>query len=198
MKKENYKKTINCFIIDDEIDARERLKSLLGKVATTEVIGSETASERTVKMVTELRPDIVFMDVEMPRINGFEAVNMIREQNFSPTFIFVTAYNQYAIKAIKKAAFDFLLKPICIDELNQTIERYTESNSVSPNKLKKIPSYNSLSEREIEVLELMLNGHTSKEIAKKLFITKNTVDTHRRNIHSKTNTSSTIELLNLL
>ncbi|MCD4770426.1 MAG: response regulator transcription factor [Bacteroidales bacterium] len=185
---------IRCFIIDDEADVRERLKSLLLKIGNICIVGSDEASDKSVELVADLKPEIVFMDIEMPRINGFEAVKLIRSQNCFPTFIFVTAYNQYAIKAIKSAAFDFLLKPVDIEELTETINRFRENISVGRKLNKNLPGYSLLSTREKEVLELMVGGLTSREIAENLFISKNTVDTHRRNILGKVDVKSTIDL----
>ena len=189
-------KNIKCIIIDDELDIRERLESLLNKIDGIEVLCKEGIPEEAVEKVIELKPDIVFLDIEMPRMNGLDMVSKIRKRYFYPTFIFVTAYNQYAIKAIKKEAFDFLLKPVDIEELSQTIERYKEKRSKNIKPVNN-PRFDCLSEREKEVLELLFRRLTSNEIAKTLFISKTTVDTHRRNILEKTGVKSTLELLSL-
>jgi Response regulator containing a CheY-like receiver domain and an HTH DNA-binding domain len=188
---------MRCIIIDDEVEVRNRLECLLQKMNGVEVIATAGAPEQAIETVLELKPDLVFIDVEMPRMNGFEVVKQIREQQFFPTFIFVTAYNQYAIKAIKSEAFDFLLKPVDIEELAATIERLTIKQQKPIKSIAKLPALACLSEREKDVVELLLKGHTSKEIADKLFISKATVDTHRRNILEKTGLKSTIELFSL-
>lgn len=186
---------ISCYIIDDELDVRKRLRTLLSKISDITVIGDDEASEDAIEEVLELKPDIVFIDVEMPRINGFEFVKRIRSSHLNPTFIFVTAFNQYAIKAIKNEAFDFILKPVDIDELAGTIERYRESKSIKIKSLRNLPEFESLTGREKEILELILNGLTSQEVSDKLFISLNTVNTHRRNILKKTNSESIFNLL---
>ena len=71
---------------------------------------------------------LFFTDVEMPRKSGFDVVKEVKEVDIYPTFIFVTGYDQYAIKAIKNAAFDFLLKPVDVDDLNETIVRFKTKN----------------------------------------------------------------------
>lgn len=189
---------IRCFIIDDEADMRERLKNLLLKIDNIDVIGSDEASDESIRIISDSGPDIVFIDVEMPRFNGFDVIERIRSNNCYPTFVFITGFNQYAIKAIKNAAFDYLLKPVDIEELNQTIIRFRDSLSMTKNICNNIPGYDLLTKREEEVLELMLGGHTSREIAEKLFISKNTVDTHRRNILKKIDITSTVDLFRLL
>jgi len=188
---------MRCIIIDDEVEVRNRLECLLQKMNGVEVIATAGAPEQAIETVLELKPDLVFIDVEMPRMNGFEVVKQIRKQEFFPTFIFVTAYNQYAIKAIKSEAFDFLLKPVDIEELAATIERLTVKQQNPIKSIAKLPALACLSEREKDVVEFLLKGHTSKEIADKLFISKATVDTHRRNILEKTGLKSTIELFSL-
>jgi len=190
-------KLIKCVIIDDEIEACDRLQSLLEKIPNVSVITAETKVETGIKKVIALSPDIVFLDVEMPKENGFEVVKEIRAKNVFPTFIFVSGYNQYAIKAIRNAAFDYLLKPVDIDELNEAIVRYCNVQKekmeiILPQKLK---TQYSLTDREIEIVKLLMKGKSSGEIGELLFISKNTVDTHRRNILSKTNTTATPNLI---
>lgn len=185
---------ITCVIIDDELQLRNRMESLLHKLGNISVLSKEGEPESAIERVLELRPDIVFIDVEMPRINGFGVVKAIRERHFSPTFIFVTAYQQYAIKAIKQEAFDYILKPIDIEELSETIERY-ELNQIRNKDIVDVGSLSCLSEREKEVLKLVIKGHTSKEIADLLFISKATVDSHRKKILEKTGRNKLSDLI---
>ena len=110
-------KTIKCIIIDDEKHACERLQELLEKISDVSITAYETSADKGIARVVKHSPDIVFLDVEMPGKNGFEVVKEIKSKNIFPTFIFVTGYSQYAIKAIRNAAFDFLVKPVDIDEL---------------------------------------------------------------------------------
>src|SRR5512145_1169618 len=138
---------ITCIIIDDELLLRNRMESLLLKLGNVRILSKEGAPESAIEKVLKLRPDMVFIDVEMPRINGFGVVKAIREKLFYPTFIFVTAFQQYAIKAIKQEAFDFILKPIDLEELSETIERY-ELNQIRNKGLVDIGSLSCLSERE--------------------------------------------------
>ncbi len=173
---------------------------MLLKIPGIKVLTKETNAERGIRETIRLVPQLVFLDVEMPTKNGFDVVKKIRGKEVSPTFIFVTGYNQYAIKAIRNAAFDFLLKPVDIDELKEAMIRFTESQIqkqkiILPQKLKE--QY-SLTDREIEIIKLLLEGKSSKEISEKLFISKHTVDTHRRNILEKAKINSTNELSALL
>ena len=190
-------KHITCIVLDDEKEARDRLVILLSKVEGIKIIGIEEEPEKAIKSISQKLPDLVFIDVEMPRLTGFDVVKEVRKNNVKPNFIFVTGYNQYAIKAIKKEAFDYLLKPVDIDELNETLNRYKSNLNT---RLKKNKSKNSevlmlFSRREIEIIKLLAEFKTSKQIAEKLFISKNTVDTHRKNILEEAGLHKTAELI---
>lgn len=193
-------RNITCLIIDDEAEACDRLEQLLQKVFNVEVAGKETDAEKGITEAVLLFPDIVFLDVEMPGKNGFEVIKSIHAKNVFPTFIFVTGYNQYAIKAIRNAAFDYLLKPVDIGELREAVERFrtAQAEKLTTALPAKLKSRFSLTDREIEIIRLLREGKTSKQIGEILFISRNTVDTHRRNILQKTNTGSTAALFSLL
>ena len=189
-------KTINCIVIDDERNSRDRLIILLQKFEEVKIVGFEGDPEKGIDLVCEKEPDIVFIDVEMPRKTGFDVVKEVREKGCNPTFIFVTGYNQYAIKAIKNDAFDYILKPVDIDELKNSIERFKKVHKkIIPTQDDNQISLDDLSSREKEILKLLVQCKTSKEIGEELFISKNTVDTHRRKILEKTGAKNTQELI---
>jgi len=190
---------IKSIIVDDEREARDRLSELLKKVEGVVISDSVGDPEIAIRKIIKLKPDIVFLDIEMPGMNGFEVVHEVRSNLVYPTFIFVTGYDQYTIKAIKNAAFDYLLKPIDIDELKESLERYRKEKKLrlDPETIKSKFQNTPLTDREIEIIQLLIQGKTSKEIAEELFISKNTVDTHRRNILEKTNLNSTPEIIGL-
>ncbi len=113
---------LTALIIDDEEKGRIVLKQKLAvHCPNVTVIGEADGGESGKAMIETFRPDVVFLDIEMPGTNGFDMLNNLNEKNFH--LIFTTAYNQYAIKAIKFAAFDYLLKPIDIEELKAAISR---------------------------------------------------------------------------
>jgi len=189
---------INCMIVDDERDAIARLKQLLKNFNNIKILTTEDDAERACKKIVQSNPEIVFLDIEMPNKTGFGIIDEVRKLNVNPTFILTTAFSQYAIKAIREAAFDFLLKPIDIDDLKETLKRYELKRKMC----KKIPqsfiNKYSLTDREVEITYLLLKGNDSKEIADELSISKDTVDTHRRNILHKTNTENTTKLTALI
>lgn len=124
-------KPYKALIVDDEPSALEILENLLKAYPEIHVIGKEPAVDDAIKAIISYHPDIVFVDIEMPKKNGIELVKEIRNLNLSPTVVFVTAYNEYAIQAIKLAAFDYILKPIDPDELHACILRFVAEKGKS-------------------------------------------------------------------
>lgn len=185
---------ITCIIIDDEIRIANRLEKLLLKFNNIKVLAKEVDSEYAIKKVLELKPSIVFIEIEMSRLNGFDVIKAIRKKHYYPTFIFVTTFDQYVIEAIRHSVFDYLLKPIRIDELKKTLERYEKSKAIRKNIMDS-PLLLSLTNREKEVLKFAINGITSKKTAEKLFISKSTVDTHHKKILEKTNEKKISDLI---
>lgn len=183
-----------CIVVDDEPEVRKRLKNLLEKVGNIEVLSTEGTVDGAITSVVDTRPDIVLMDIEMPGMNGFDIINSIRSRSCFPEFIIVTAYNQYAIRAIREAAFDFLLKPVDIAELNDAIKRFDKKQAGTPISSKH-PLFGCLSQREKEIAGLLIKGLSSRKIAEELFLSRHTVDTHRRNILHKLRLKSTMDLI---
>lgn len=113
---------INAIIIDDELKGRVALRQKLQDYCPEVNLTGEAADGiEGLKLIEKLQPQIVFLDIEMPRMNGFEMLHQVKSNNFH--LIFTTAYDQYAIKAFKYAAFDYLLKPVDIEELRGAIQR---------------------------------------------------------------------------
>lgn len=128
---------IKTIIIDDEKNALEVLEILLKKhCPEIEIIEKCSGGIEAVKAIKELQPELLFLDIEMPHINGFEVINQTKEYNYK--VIFVTAYDQFAIKAFKVSAIDYLLKPIDTVELKEAVKKIKEnySNSSLESKFK--------------------------------------------------------------
>lgn len=128
---------ITCVIIDDEINAREALQGLIQRYFNERVSVIELCNsiQEGVKAINKHQPGLVFLDIEMPHGNGFELFNYFNNINFD--IIFTTAHPKYAIDAIKHAAFDYLLKPINLVELQDVLNRY-QLNSVKKQKEEKL------------------------------------------------------------
>ena len=188
---------LSCFILDDERGPRERMAVLLQKFEDITIAGIYEKPENAIASIIKKKPDLVFIDVEMPRYTGFSVIKEVRKQNVFPEFIFVTGYNQYAIRAIRSEAFDFLVKPVDMDELGNVIQRYRKKllSSTTPNTSAKSSIVESFSERELEIIRMIANCKETKQIASELNISKNTVDTHRKNILEKAGLHKTTELI---
>jgi two-component system LytT family response regulator len=117
---------MNAIIIDDETKGRLALKEKLSTYCPQIKVVAEAANgQEALLLIHHHKPQLIFLDIEMPRMNGFEMLNELEEKNFH--VIFTTAYDQYAIKAIKYAAFDYLLKPIDIEELKTTVSKIEQA-----------------------------------------------------------------------
>ncbi len=112
---------LSALIIDDEAPSRDELKALLAEHADVEVIGECANAIEGLAAIHRLRPDVVFLDIQMPRLSGLEMVGMI-EPSALPQIVFVTAYDEHALKAFEEHAADYLLKPIDPHRLARTLD----------------------------------------------------------------------------
>jgi len=118
---------IKAVIIDDEKNSREVLHNMLNKYCTdVAVVGDASGCDEGVELIRQLKPDLVFLDIQMPDGSGFNLLEEIEKPDFD--VIFVTAFDQYAIKAIKFSALDYLLKPVNPQDLIQSVERYRDKS----------------------------------------------------------------------
>ncbi|WP_425445924.1 LytR/AlgR family response regulator transcription factor [Dethiothermospora halolimnae] len=124
---------INCIILDDEKPAREELSFLLKGYDDIGVLAEAKHGLEALDLISELDIDLIFLDIEMPKVNGIEVAEKILNNNNPPFIVFVTAYNEYAIKAFELNAIDYILKPFSKDRLDNTI-----------NKVLKRLDYNSI------------------------------------------------------
>jgi len=113
---------LHVLIVDDELPARQRIEDLLAKDRRIEIVGSAATGDEAVEMINRLRPDLVFLDVQMPGKTGFEVVDAIGAEHL-PATIFVTAFDQFALKAFAVAAIDYLLKPFDDERFAQALQR---------------------------------------------------------------------------
>ena len=131
---------IKSIIVDDESHAREKMTGLLKDYENIEVLVTCKNGLEAINKINELCPDLVFLDIEMPEIDGFQVIENI-ECDPLPYFIFVTAYSEYAVKAFEVEALDYIHKPLDKARLGKSIERYLkEKNATNSNYEKKIKS----------------------------------------------------------
>lgn len=128
-------KTLTALIVDDEQLAREEMKELLNEYKSIEVIGEADNVDSALIAIKNLQPDVVFLDVQMPIKTGFDLVNELESDT---EIVFVTAYDQYAIRAFEVNAIDYLMKPIYPERLRQTIERLHQNPTIEPEVEEKL------------------------------------------------------------
>lgn len=152
---------ITVIIIDDEAKGRMALREKLSAYCPQiKILAEASNGQEALAMIHQYQPQLIFLDIEMPRMDGFEMLNELTEKNFH--IIFTTAYDQYAIKAIKYAAFDYLLKPIDIEELKIAISKIDLQQKNQTKKQVELlyqnmqPAKNKLQKLAIPTLEGLL------------------------------------------
>ncbi|MEZ8129687.1 two-component system response regulator BtsR [Enterovibrio norvegicus] len=124
---------LTALVIDDEQFAREELAEQLLETGLIEVIGDASNAIIGLKKINELKPDVVFLDIQMPQVTGIELLSML-DPDTMPQVVFVTAYDQYAIQAFEDNAFDYLLKPVEPKRLQKTLQRLNKQSEKSAPK----------------------------------------------------------------
>jgi two-component system response regulator LytT len=114
---------LRALVVDDEQLAREELSYLLAQVGGVTVVGEATNGIEAIGLIEDLTPDVVFLDVQMPGMNGFEVARQVISRQATSEIVFVTAYDQYAIEGFQVNAVDYLLKPVDADRLEQALQR---------------------------------------------------------------------------
>lgn len=126
-------KTIKCIIVDDEAPARELIRAYLSQYNEIEIVAESENGFDALKKVQELKPDLMFLDIQMPKISGFELLEVMENP---PVVIFSTAYDQYAINAFEQNALDYLLKPYALERFASAIDKarnaILKSDSLAP------------------------------------------------------------------
>jgi len=134
---------IKCIIIDDEQHCIDALSAILKHrfADRVHVLAGETDARNAVSLIAQKQPDLLFLDVEMPYLNGLDLLKIFPDRTFK--VIFTTAHDKYALQALKTEALDYILKPISVEELNEAISKFEKQNivrkpeekSLSTNKL---------------------------------------------------------------
>jgi two-component system LytT family response regulator len=114
---------LTTLVIDDEASARSRLRKLLAAHLDVEVVGEAVDGLQALDRIQQLRPDLIFLDVQMPGMSGFEVLDSLPKEAPSPLVIFTTAFDEYALAAFEVNATGYLLKPVSRERLGETLER---------------------------------------------------------------------------
>jgi DNA-binding NarL/FixJ family response regulator len=192
--------TIRILVVDDHSVVRQGLKMFLGLDPELDVIGEAVDGAEAIKKVKELKPDVVLMDLLMPVMDGITAIGIIRRDYPDTEVIALTSVLEDAsvIGAVRAGAIGYLLKDTESDELRRAIKAAANGQvQLSPKAAARLmrevrapDSPEALTERETEVLRLLAQGRSNKEIAHDLTIGEKTVKTHVSNILSKLNVPS--------
>ncbi len=134
---------MKAIIIDDERLARQELKNLLAEYPEVQIVGEAANAEQAMEMIEKLNPDVIFLDIQMPGKNGFELLEQI---SGVPEVVFVTAFDEYAIRAFEVNALDYLLKPIQPTRLAETVKKILNKESLD--KAETTPPTYLLSEKD--------------------------------------------------
>jgi len=202
--------SIRILLADDHKITREGLSSLISKQSDMKVVAEAENGRDAVSLARELRPDIVIMDVSMPDLNGIEATKQIlsEDENIKVVALSMHSDNLFVSEMLKSGASGYMLKDCAFEELGRAIREVFNGNTyLSPmisgvvvedylRKLNKTDATESsiLSDREREVLQLLAEGQSTKQIGLKLFISAKTVETHRRQIMNKLDMYTVAEL----
>ncbi len=191
------KDTIQILLVEDQTLMRQGLKTILDLEPGLHVVGEASDGERGVQLALELRPDVILMDVQMPNLNGVDATAQLCRQWPDAKVIILTTFDRddYVYQGVRAGALGYMLKDAPANKLIETILRVHAGEvfiqpEIASRALREMmrpttATMESLSEREREVLVLLAQGASNKDMAEKLFITEGTVKNHVSNILAK-------------
>ncbi len=205
-------KKIRVLIVDDHTLVRAGIRSLLALVADIEVVGEASDGKEALVKVRQLMPDVVLMDLAMPVMGGLEATRRIRREFPGIKVLALTQYDdsEYVIPIIDAGARGFVTKMAAFSELASAIQAaYKGESFLSPTAATALveecqqrittegeqDSYQQLTDREREVLKLVAEGHTAREIAEMLIVSPKTVEWYKTSLMNKLNIHSKTDLI---
>ena len=200
-------------IVDDHPIFREGLKTIISKEADYELVGEASDGKEVLDKVKKLNPDIVIMDIAMPNMDGFLAIEKLKKFSPKTKTIILSMFEQkeFALRAFRLGADGYILKNFVSDELMRAITtvkagecyicppiaKFLVEECINPTETTYTNLYDSLSLREKEVLRHILNGSTNQEVAKNLCISSSTVKAHRSSLMKKLGVNNVTSLAKL-
>ena len=205
-------KKLKILLADDHVVMRSGLRALLERQPNLEVVGESENGRNTVDLAASLKPDVIVMDIGMPVLNGIEATKTIatEQPNTAVIILSMHADESYVMRALKAGARGYLLKDSAPGDLINAIQAVSQNKSFFSPKVSRIlsedyvrllkqkggvDSYDLLTSREQEILQLLAEGKANKEVAADLNISPYTVETHRKHILEKLNLHNPAELI---
>lgn len=202
---------ITILIVDDHKLIRDTWSFILNSDDRFRVIAETDSGQQAIELVNSSHPEIILMDINMSPMNGFEATKEIRKISPSSKIIGVSMHSQpaYAKKMLQMGAVGYITKNSSKEEMITAISEVASGHKYICNEVKTIlseqiledsekPDVNLLSQREVEIIDLIKQGQSSREIAQHLNITLKTVEVHRHNILKKLNLKNTAALVNFI
>ncbi len=204
---------ITVLLVDDHRLIRDSWSFILSSDARFQVIGETSSGEEAIEMAKEKRPDIILMDVNMSPVNGFDATKQIRKLSPASKIIGVSMHSMpaYAKRMLQLGAMGYVTKNSSKDEMINAILEVNGGRKYICDEVKNIlaqqeldetvstgADMNNLSRRELDIIQLIKEGLSSKEIAMRLDISLKTVEVHRYNILKKLNLKNTASLVNFI
>ena len=191
-------KPIRILITDDHLIVREGLRLILETVEGVDIVGEASDGAECLRLVPELQPDVILMDLQMPRMDGITAIDRLRSEYPEIAIVILTTFNEddLMIRGLQAGARGYLLKDTSRENLLDTIQAAARGETLlKPEILARVlsakpaaassQSNSPLTERELEVLQAAARGERNKEIAYKLGITERTVKAHLASIYQK-------------
>lgn len=200
---------MKILIADDHTVVREGIKRMLSRIESISMLSEAKNGIETLKKIQEQEYDLVILDISMPDISGLDILSTLKDKKIKSHILILSVHPQehYAIRALKLGASGYLSKDSVYEEFDVAIKtilagkRYIVSSLAESiifskeNGLEKAP-HEKLSEREFQIMIMLAKGHGVKEIADELFISDNTVSTHRMRILEKMQMKKNTELMN--
>lgn len=203
---------VRILLADDHELIRTGIRNLIGGVRDFQIVGESADGEETVAKVRELKPDVVIIDISMPKVSGIEATKRIRAEVPSAKVLVLTMHEnaEYVYQILKSGASGYILKNAGKEEITEAIHAVMRGDRFFSPRISElmISEYvrqaekrddqsqgATLTHREQEVLRLIARGLNNQQIADKLFISPRTVDTHRTNIMQKLNIHDAVNLV---
>ena len=203
-------KKITILLVEDHVVVRESIRQSLEREEKLEVVGEAGDGEEAVQMASQLKPDVIIMDISMPKLNGIEATKRIKALQPSAAILILTAYDyeQYIFPLLEAGAAGYLLKDVSSRELISAIETVYQGEAVlHPAVARKVMerlrqtkvepteerASDLLSERELTILKMAAKGMSNSDIAEELHLSARTVESHLGSIFNKLGVGSRTE-----
>ncbi|RME43339.1 MAG: DNA-binding response regulator [Chloroflexi bacterium] len=205
--------SIRVLLAEDHHVVREGLHLLLDTQPDMKVVGEASSGRQAVDLAARLKPDVAVLDISMPDMDGLEATKLIRTESPGTQVLILSMHQSdvYFYRALEAGAAGYVVKKAASEELLHAVRAVAQGDAYfHPSVARKLlsdfrrggekatpgpPGYHKLTEREKEVMWLLINGYVNQEIADKLFISPSTVQAHRSHILEKLGVSSVIDLV---